>query len=254
MLELFDASVSFGDACLIDGLSLQARAGEITALLGANGAGKSTLFHVLAGSLRPTQGHARLFGRPLSQWSAAEMARVRAVLTQSPSLGFDFCVSDAVMLGRIPHATSAQVDHDIAMATLNAVGLATLGGRSYLSLSGGEKQRVHLARTLAQIWDQPVNRRCLMLDEPTLNLDFTQQRAIMSVARQMADAGATVIVVLHELHLAAQFADQLVLLAHGRLVAKGTAHEVLREDTLARAYGAPARIVLDPQTGMPIVL
>lgn len=254
MLELLDASVTFCGAHLIDRMTLRARAGEVTAVIGANGAGKSTVFHVLAGSLRPTHGQARLFGRPVADWPAADIARQRAVLTQSPALGFDFRVCDAVKLGRIPHATGAHADHEIALATLAAVGLAPLAERSYLSLSGGEKQRVHLARALAQIWDQPPERRCLMLDEPTLNLDFTQQRTILEVARTFARAGATVLVVLHELHLAAQFADHLVLLAQGRLVADGSAHDVLRADTLEHAYGGPARIVHDPLTGLPIVL
>lgn len=254
MLETRALSVRFDDVVLVDAVSMQARPGALTAVLGANGAGKSTLFHAMAGSVLPTEGVASMFGRPLRAWAPREAARVRAVLAQNPALGFDFLVREAVMLGRIPHETDAAADARIADAALAAVGLTALAGRRYLSLSGGEKQRVHLARALAQIWDRPPGQRCLMLDEPTANLDFTQKRAILDTARGLARAGATVLIVLHELNLAAQHADHLVLLRRGRVVVQGTAHEVLVREHLEHAYEGRVRIVADPETGLPIVL
>ncbi len=254
MLETRALTVAFDGVVLVDQVSMQARAGAVTAILGANGAGKSTLFHAIAGSVIPTAGAALMFDRPVRDWRAGEAARVRAVLAQNPSLGFDFLVREAVALGRIPHETDDAANRRIADAALAAVGLAHFAQRRYLSLSGGEKQRVHLARALAQIWDQPNPRRCLMLDEPTVNLDFTQKRAILDVARNLAREGATVLVVLHELNLAAQFADHLVLLKRGRVVAQGDAHAVLVREHIEHAYDGSARILPDPQTGLPIVL
>lgn len=254
MLETLGLRVAFDGMVLVDGVSLVARAGAVTAILGANGAGKSTLFHAIAGGIIPTAGEVRMFGRPVRDWPAREAARQRAVLAQNPALGFDFLVREAVALGRIPHETDEASDRRIADATLAAVGLAAFADRRYLSLSGGEKQRVHLARALAQVWDQPGGQRCLLLDEPTVNLDFTQKRAILDTARRFARDGATVLVVLHELNLAAQFADHLVLLKHGRVVAQGDAHAVLTQAHIEHAYEGSARLLTDPDTGLPIVL
>lgn len=254
MLETRALTIAFDGVVLVDQVSLSARAGAVTAILGANGAGKSTLFHAIAGSVIPTAGEVRMFERAVRDWPAREAARLRAVLAQNPSLGFDFLVREAVALGRIPHDTDERSNQRIAEETLAAVGLADFAQRRYLSLSGGEKQRVHLARALAQIWDQPEQRRCLLLDEPTVNLDFTQKRAILDMAQQFARRGASVLVVLHELNLAAQFADHLVLLKQGKVVAQGDAHAVLTQEHIEHAYGGSARILDDPQTGLPIVL
>jgi len=254
MLETRALTIAFDGVVLVDAVCLTAQAASVTAILGANGAGKSTLFHAIAGSVIPTAGEVRMFDRPVRDWPAREAARLRAVLAQNPSLGFDFLVREAVMLGRIPHDTDERTNRRIAEETLAAVGLADFAQRRYLSLSGGEKQRVHLARALAQVWDQPDTRRCLLLDEPTVNLDFTQKRSILDTARQFAQRGGTVLVVLHELNLAAQFADHLVLLKHGKVVAQGDAHAVLTQAHIEHAYGGSARILADPQTGQPIVL
>ena len=254
MLETRALTIAFDGVVLVDAVGIAARAGAVTAILGANGAGKSTLFHTIAGSVIPTAGEVLMFGRPVRDWPAREAARLRAVLVQNPSLGFDFLVREAVALGRIPHDTDERTNRRIAEEALAAVGLAEFAQRRYLSLSGGEKQRVHLARALAQVWDQPETQRCLLLDEPTLNLDFTQKRSILETARQFAQRGGTVLVVLHELNLAAQFADHLVLLKRGQVVAQGDAHTVLTRAHIEHAYGGSARILEDPQTGLPIVL
>ncbi|HEU4621133.1 MAG TPA: heme ABC transporter ATP-binding protein [Burkholderiaceae bacterium] len=254
MLEAHALTVQVGPHRLLDTVDIVAPPGHVTVVIGPNGAGKSTLFHALAGGVLPREGSIALFSRQLRDWPAAALARQRAVLTQNPSLGFDFQTDEVVRLGRIPHARDANRDDDIVKAALATVGLGDLSKRRYLTLSGGEKQRVHIARALAQIWDASPRARCLMLDEPTVNLDFAQKKVALEAVRAIARDGGTVLVVLHELNLAAQFADRLVLLASGRVVAEGPPREVLTPQALEHAYGAPATVFTHPHDGRPVVL
>jgi iron complex transport system ATP-binding protein len=201
-------------------VSLELAAGEQVALLGANGSGKSTLLRVLAGALRPTAGSVELFGRPIASWERAELARSVTVLPQGMELPHGFRVSEVVALGRIPHArswfaTSAEDEAAVARALADA-DVEELAGRTVDELSGGERQRVLVALALAQ---EP---RLLLLDEPTAHLDVAHQLALIGLLERLRHArGLTVLAVLHDLNLAARFADRGLVLHDGRLSSAG---------------------------------
>ncbi len=227
-----------GDRWLLRELSLDLRPGELHVVLGANGSGKSTLLRLLAGELRPTEGRVLLNNRPLQDWPIAERARLRAVLPQGESLRFDFSAREVVTLGR--HAARAgsaaeEAAHiDAAMAATDVLALA---GHAYPTLSGGERQRVQLARVLVQLAGQADRQRYLLLDEPTAALDLAHPYACLRLLRAQAARGLGVLVILHDLNLAAAHADRLSLIHQGRLLAQGTPAETLRAEHLRTAFG-----------------
>ena len=242
---------------LLEGVSLQVRPGELLAIVGPNGAGKSTLLKLLCGDLTPTRGHVCLDDRPLRALRPRQRAQRRAVLPQSSTLTFPFRVRDVVLMGRTPHAPGAprREDHEIADAALERTGVARHADREYPTLSGGEQQRAQLARVLAQIWHAPQGgHRYLFLDEPTNNLDLGHQHHALHVARTLADERAAVVAVLHDLNLAAQYADTLLLLDQGRARALGPPGEVLTPATLEAAFGHPVTVVPHPCFACPLVV
>lgn len=224
-----------GGRVVLDDVSLDFAAGEVTAIVGPNGAGKSSLLSVASSELVPTRGQVSLAGRVLSRWSPGELATKRAVLPQASTLSFAFTVDEVVRLGRLPHLSSKRTDDRIARAALAKVGLEGFGARSYLELSGGERQRVQLARVLAQVWE-PAAHRVLLLDEPTASLDLVHQHTTLGVAREMAAEGVAVAVVLHDLNLAAQYADRIALMSRRGLRAVGSPEAVLRPPILEPVF------------------
>jgi iron complex transport system ATP-binding protein len=222
---------------ILRSVSCDIRSGCFTVILGPNGAGKSTLMRLLSGEVAPDSGQIVFDGRPLPQWEPLELARRRAVLAQESHLRFAFTVLDVVLMGRLPHITSVEtpLDRRIALDALHSMDLDGLESRSFPTLSGGEKQRVHLARVWTQIQsgDQPdFQGRCLLLDEPTNNLDLHHQIFTLDKARALADAGAAVVAVLHDLNLAARYADEALLLKDGEMCACGSTCEVLKPETI----------------------
>jgi iron complex transport system ATP-binding protein len=259
MLRADDIGVSYGPAEVLRGPSLAVAPGEVVAVLGPNGAGKSTLLAVLAGTLRPHRGEAALEGKALAAWAPRALALRRAVLPQHSELAFGFSVLEVVLLGRSPHAGTATRDQDLAVAEacLAEAEVAPLAGRSYPTLSGGERQRVQLARVLAQI-DFPAagtgrEGRYLLLDEPTASLDLAHQHATLRTARRAAARGIGVLAILHDLNLAAMYADRLVVLSGGRLAAEGSAEAVLTEDLVLAAFDLPVHVTRHPTRGCPQV-
>jgi len=250
VIDLGDATVELGRARVLRGVTLTCRAGELLALVGPNGAGKSTALAVMAGALPPAAGTARFDGRPLAQWRPEELARRRAVMTQAESLGFAFRVDDVVRLGRHPHPAGRD-DADIVRRAAQRVRVDRLLARSFPTLSGGERQRVRLARTLTQIWD--VAGGALLLDEPTASLDPAEQHACMATARDEARRGRAVVVVLHDLPLAARYADRIAVLREGRLLGSGTPDDVVRRGLLRDAFGVDVRWV-DAGDATPVLL
>lgn len=238
-LQARDVSVRYGDAVVLDAVSVQVRPGEVLALVGPNGAGKSTLLAALAGDLKPTGGEVTLGTTPVAEESALELARQRAVLLQQQSVAFGFTVRQVVAMGRAPWHRTEQADHDEeavgeAMARAD---VARLAGRNFLTLSGGEQARTSFARVLAQ--DTPI----VMLDEPTAALDIRHQESLLSIARDAAAAGSAVVVVLHDLSLAAAYADRICVLAEGRVRAEGRPEDVLTEALLSEVYAHPVEVV-----------
>jgi len=255
MLALEAVSLRLGSRTVLDAVSVQVRPGELVALVGPNGAGKSTALTVLAGDLRPERGAAVLDGRPVADWPLAGLALRRAVLTQGSGLLFDFTVAEVVALGRAPHAARATAARDDAVvgAALAAMQLVDFADRRYTALSGGERARVQFARALAQVWDGE-GTRYLLLDEPTAALDLAHQQQALALAKAWAAAGFGVLAVLHDLTLAAQHANRLVLLSAGRVLAEGSPDAVLTAEQLAQAYGVDALIYPHPEQGYPVVL
>lgn len=257
MLAAYDLTVQAGSATPLSGVSVAVVPGQVLAVVGPNGAGKSTLLRALAGDRVPSSGEVTLDGRPLAQWRAADLARVRAVVLQHSALDFSFTALEVVLLGRAPHAgrVSRARDLAIANAALVAADAAGLRGRAYPTLSGGERQRVQFARALAQIWDTPARTaRYLLLDEPTAALDLAHQHSTLQRARDWARRGAGVFVVLHDLNLAATYADRVLVLSRGRAVALGAPAEVLRAELIEQVFGVAVTVTAHPDADIPLIV
>lgn len=232
-------SLTLGGAQILSGVDVEVRSGEILALVGPNGAGKSTLLSVLAGDHTPDTGTVALHGEPLGAIGARDAARQRAVLMQKQTLSFGFVVRDVVMMGRAPwhRSPEAEFDETVVDAAIKRADVVHLSKRHFPTLSGGEQGRTAFARLLAQ--DTPV----LMLDEPTAALDIHHQEQVLSVVREAADAGAAVVVVLHDLSLAAAYADQVCVLAGGEVRAQGRPVDVLTAELLSDVYTHPVQVL-----------
>ena len=246
MLQAQGLHFSAGGKAIVRNAALHVGVGEVVGLIGPNGCGKSTLMRMLYRVLPSQGGQVLLDGQDIGQMELRAFAQQVAVLAQNSAMAFDGPVLDTVMLGRLPHqgrfAATSQADADIAQQSLQSVGAAHLARRSMATLSGGERQRVLLARALAQ---QP---RLLFLDEPTNHLDVRYQLELMRLVRGL---GLAVLVVLHELNIAAQFCDRLYLMEAGQLVADGTPGEVLTPQAIDQVFGVRAVVDAHPVTGKP---
>ena len=259
MLEARSVSVVRSGRRLLDDVSVEIPPGRVTAIVGANGSGKSTLMKVLAGELKPTDGAVFLDGRNLKSFSAADLARRRAMVPQSTTLSFPFIVIEVIRLGAsVPGFDSMPARaRNIADQALLAVDLADFCRRPYYELSGGEKQRVHIARALCQLaaaHRRPEDTAILLLDEPTASLDLSHQALVLDQARQQAVAGRAVAVVIHDLNLAAAWADHLIVLCRGRVLARGTPVEIFDDALLSAAFGCPIKANRTPAPGVPYML
>ena len=237
---------------VLNAVSTQVKTGEVTGIIGPNGAGKSTLLQLLCGLLIPESGTVRLNDRPLDQYTDRERARLVAYMPQSVSPAFSLSVREVVALGRFPHlgpfGSLGAPDHEIVQACLTQTETTELADRDFLSLSGGERQRVLLASVLAQ---EP---RLLLLDEPTSSLDLPHEAAFFQQLRTLAAQELGIVVVTHDINMAAQFCDRLVLLGKNHcLVKQGAPSDVLQADVLTRAYGSPLLVGVHPQSGGPFV-
>ncbi|GAA2327995.1 ABC transporter ATP-binding protein [Streptomyces cuspidosporus] len=240
-LDIDEVTIEAAGARLVDGIRLSAGSGTFVGLVGPNGSGKSTLLRSVYRALRPTGGVVRLDGEDLHAMDARAAARVLAALPQESPAEFDFTVAEVVAMGRLPHRDrTAASDRGICARAMTRTGVAHLADRGFLGLSGGEKQRVLIARALAQ---QP---RVLVLDEPTNHLDIAHQLDVLSLVRA---GGLTVLAALHDLNLAAAHCDVLYVIARGRIVASGPPREVLRPPLLAEVFGVRAHPVTHPETG-----
>jgi iron complex transport system ATP-binding protein len=244
-----------GAARLVEEVSLEIRPGRMIALVGPNGAGKSTLLRMLAGELRPSAGRVSLDGRAFADWNAAALARRRAVVAQASQVDFPMSATEIVALGRIPHAGRCdRARHEsLVWQALVAADAGGLAARAYATLSGGEQQRVQFARALAQILDSPEDAY-LLLDEPTASLDIAHQAQILRAARRLADLGAGVFVVLHDLNLAAAHADAVAMLSRGRIVALGAPDEVLTAERVETVYDWPVTRFVPPGATRPVII
>lgn len=247
LLEAVDVVVEAPGKTLLQAASARFVAGQVSAILGPNGAGKSTLMSVLTGQRQPDGGQVRLAGQALAGYSPQDLARVRACVAQETQVAFEFTVREVVELGRYPHRRQAAGhEADIAMQAMQATAVEHLADRQLNTLSGGEKARVHLARALAQVWENTSapGPRWLLLDEPTAALDLQHQHRMLQLARDWArEQGVGVVAVLHDLNLALRYSDRCVVLQGGQLVAGGATAEVLTPARIHQVWGVCAHPV-----------
>ncbi|MEM1086628.1 MAG: heme ABC transporter ATP-binding protein [Pseudomonadota bacterium] len=243
-LELREVSVIRGGRKILSDVSGQVKAGQFTAFCGPNGAGKTTALTAATGSMTPERGEAFLDGDRVASASRADLAKRRAVVSQSSVLSFPFHVHEVVAMGRAPHfGRSTEIrDSAIIEEALAIMELSAFTNRNYLTLSGGERKRVDIARALAQVWDAPEDgtTRWLFLDEPTSALDLKYQILLMERLEDLSKQGWGIVAVLHDLHLVRKYADQVWLFKEGRLRDQGPARTVLSSENVQIAYDLSA--------------
>ncbi|MDI2592010.1 heme ABC transporter ATP-binding protein [Pseudomonas sp. N3-W] len=253
MLRTRNLHVLRGRKSVLTDITLELKPGEVLGVLGPNGAGKSTLLAALCGELQADTGSVWLDEHELHHWTGVQRAQRLAVLPQVSTLDFAFRVEEVVGMGRLPWQSGRVRDDEIVAAALQAADAGHLSGRSYLALSGGERQRVHLARVLAQLWPGEAGQT-LLLDEPTSMLDPLHQHTTLQAVRAFADRGAAVLVILHDLNLAARYCDRLLLLEGGHPVALDTPQQVLRPDALKAVFGLEVLVQSHPERGHPLII
>lgn len=248
MLTAESVSFGYGGAFALADVSVDIAPASLTGLLGPNGCGKTTLLKLLSGVLRPQQGRVFLGERPLETMTRRELARRIAVVPQETHPAFEYSVLDMVLMGRHPYLGPFQlegpVDLEIASASLAATGTAQLTSRNYMTLSGGEKQRVIIASALAQATE------LLLLDEPTASLDLGYQLEIAALlSRLNRERRVTMVLATHDLNLAASVCDRLIVMRNGRVLAQGATREVLTSETVRRLYDVDADVTFHERAG-----
>ncbi len=252
-LEARDVTLAYGDRTVVEHLDLDISPGRVTAIVGANGCGKSTLLRALARLIAPREGQVLLDGEPIGALPSKQVARVLGLLPQSPVAPEGITVADLVGRGRHPHqrllARWSAHDHEAVAAALEATGTTELADRSVDELSGGQRQRVWIAMALAQETD------ILLLDEPTTFLDIAHQIEVLDLLAELGrDRGTTIVMVLHDLNLAARYADELIAMSDGRIVAGGAPADILTPELVERVFGIRSRVLPDPVSGAPLVV
>jgi iron complex transport system ATP-binding protein len=252
-LQAASVKLGYGDRTIVDGLDLGVETGTVTTIIGPNGCGKSTLLRALGRLLKPQGGEVLLDGKRIDQTPTREVAKVLGVLPQAPTAPEGLTVADLVARGRHPHQTwyrQWSSDDEAAVAdALAMTDLSDLAERPLDELSGGQRQRAWLSMALAQGTD------LLLLDEPTTFLDLAHQVEVLELVRHLHQRGGrTIVMVLHDLNLAARYADRLVAMRDGRVIASGAPHEVLTEDLLREVFDLDAKVIEDPVAGTPLVI
>lgn len=260
MLEANNLTFKAGSREIVSDVSVQFPPGGLTLVIGPNGAGKSTLIKLLAGLVRPHAGSVKYDGIDIRETNERELAKHRAVLSQTVEVAFPLSVKEVVMMGRYPHFGNApgEVDNDIVAELLHSFDLTGLSDRNYQALSGGERQRVNFARVLAQISNSAntddTRRRYLFLDEPLTFLDIAHQIEFMKRVDDFARSPNVVTVgVIHDLNIASRYADQIVVLHEGRVEAAGTGADVLQTDLIRRVFNVKPTFVPFDQSGMYMI-
>ena len=251
MLELRDLHFSYQRETL-RGVSLEVRAGEVVALLGPNGAGKSTLLSIAQGALKPSRGSVLFRDKAIATYSRREIAREIALVAQSGDLRFPLTALEYALTGRFAHSSALGFDSprdvEVAIRSLRETDAAQFADRPFNELSSGERQRVVLARALAQ---EP---HLLLLDEPTANADIAHQISLLGFVRRLTrERNLGALIVTHEINLAAEFADRVALLKDGALIAAGAPGEVMTGDLLSQAFDTPLFVDAHPRSGKPSV-
>ncbi|TGM17405.1 heme ABC transporter ATP-binding protein [Leptospira meyeri] len=244
-IEAIDLDYQIGSKQILSKVDLEIVPGQLHVLIGRNGAGKSTLFHALCGDLNPQQGNVYLDGLDIKNYSKSELAKRRAVLTQETAITFPITSEEVIELGRHPHGKNVKRDKDIVHTCLKITSSLDKKEQNYSTLSGGERQKINFGRILAQAWETPP--RYIFLDEPVSALDIPNQYKTLNVCRHMANQGYAIFMILHDLNLAALYADTITLLHKGKIIKSGKPKEVLTLENLDTAFGMKARIITSPE-------
>ncbi|HEX7904941.1 MAG TPA: heme ABC transporter ATP-binding protein [Chitinophagaceae bacterium] len=257
MLSIKNISYSVGKKEIVKNISVDFLPGEFTMILGPNGSGKSTFLKLFSGELKAKEGAICYSDKKIAELKKEELAKVRAVMSQQPELGFPLRVEEVVMMGRYPHFTfnPGKKDENICNEVIMQMKIEELKHRNYLTLSGGEKQRVQFARVLAQIWDMPLRgHRYLFLDEPLTNLDINYQQEFLTIARSLTKTDTVLVAVMHDVNLAVQYADKLIFLKDGEMVSYGNPLDILSEDLIKKVFDVDTRIIQNPVNGLPLMV
>ena len=245
MLTAEHLTFGYANRTLINDVSLNIKASEIVIIIGPNGAGKSTLLRLLTGYQKPASGECYLLNKPLSQWSETQLSKIRTVMLQQSQLTFPFKVKEVVAMGRAPYGKTHF--EQAVQESMQQTDCLKLADRDYRSLSGGEQQRVQLARVLAQLWQPEPTEKLLFLDEPTSALDLYHQQHTLRLLKQLVSKQKlAVCCILHDLNLAALYADKILLIHQGRIVEQGAPADVLTVEKIHRWYGVEAGIFNHP--------
>ncbi|MEQ8747053.1 heme ABC transporter ATP-binding protein [Pyruvatibacter sp.] len=257
-LAAHNLSISLSGRRVLKNVSISANPGEVLIIVGPNGAGKSTLLRALSGEVSANEGSVTINGFKIDDLSAAELAHHRSLMPQHASLTFPFKVRDVVAMGREPFRSEAdhEADRTAIRWGMTATDVSGLSERPYTRLSGGEQQRVQLARVLAQSWRAAgsTTPHYVLLDEPTASLDLAHQHATLHLAQELAETGAGVIAVVHDLNLAALYADRVAVLSKGELAALGSPEEVLMPPLIEDIFGLRVKRIFDEDSCRHLVL
>ncbi len=253
MLSIENISAGYGDGLVLQNVSMEVKAGQFVGLIGPNGSGKTTLLRVITGVLAPEDGYVLLQGKRLKEIGRRKMAKTVACLSQDLSLDLSFTVREVTLMGRTPHlpklAKETRRDFEIAEHVMELADVSNLADRLITEISGGERQRALIAMCLAQ---EP---KVLLLDEPTSHLDVAHQLSALDLIRELnRKTGMTVVAVFHDLNLAAEYCDKLLVLGRGRVEAFGLPEEVLTSDTILKVYGAKVLTEQNPVSNKPHII
>lgn len=257
MLRIERLSCRAGDQTVVRDVTASFAPGLLHVIVGPNGSGKSTFLKAFSGEGSIESGSVYYDGTPVAAVDKTQLAKCRAVMSQLPELHFPVRVDDIVMMGRYPHFSyrPSRHDADVCRAAMERLNVSPLAGRDYLSLSGGERQRVQFARALAQIGDTPVTgQRYLFLDEPVSSLDIHYQHEFLALARSLAASGIVLIIVLHDLNLALEYADRILFLKDGRLVAEGSTPGIVTPAIIREVFGIDAHLLDNPFGQRPVIV
>jgi len=257
MLKTENIHFHIGKKQILNGISAEFHPGEFNMILGPNGSGKSTFLKIFSGEINQYSGSVLYEGEKISHHKKEELAKRRAVMSQQPELSFPLMVEEVVMMGRYPHFSfnPNKKDEDICNEVMKQMNLLSFKERNYLTLSGGEKQRVQYARVLAQIWQKPEKGyRYLFLDEPLTSLDINYQQEFLQVAAKFTENNIVLIAVMHDINLAIQYADKLFFLKEGELIAHGKPKDILTEELIKDVFNVPVIIINNPVTNAPLVV